>query len=335
MDTTYLGVNLRNPLVASAGPLTQTVDDVRRLADTGVGAVVLHSMFAEKLLREANLDAKLEDAYTDFTAEATSFFPETVDEADPAKGYLTLVEKSAAAIDIPLIASLNAAELGDWVSYAQRLTDAGASAIECNVYLVPGDVSVRGADVEARHLEIVQAMASAVDVPISVKMSPFFSSVGNFALQLVDAGASGLVLFNRFLQPQVDVKSQTVQPGVELSTSADGLIARTWIASLRNHTTASLAASSGVHVVDDLVAHLLAGADVAMVTSALVRNGVGYAGELIDGLARWTSGAGYASVADFRGKLSVPSASDGAQYARSGYLAALENAKASYAPLRG
>lgn len=332
-STTYLGLELRNPLVASAGPLTQSVDQVKKLADTGLGAVVLHSMFAERLQREAAFDADLEESFSESFAEATSYFPATVLDADPMRGYLSLVERSAEAVDIPLIASLNAAEVGSWSQYAQRLVDAGAAAIECNIYLVPGDVSLTGADVEARHLEIVSAVTSAVQVPVSVKLSPFFSSVGNFALQVIDAGASGLVLFNRFLQPRVQVPALAVVPGVELSTSADGHVARTWIATLRNQTSASLAASSGVETAEDVIAYLLAGADVVMTTSALVRHGVGYAEKLIAGVAEWTAGRGFGSVSHFRGNLAVPSEIEGNAYARSGYVAALEKAQATYGSL--
>jgi len=336
MDTTtqYLGLSLRHPLVASAGPLTQGVEAVRALADTGVGAIVLHSMFAERLRREAERDQELTDVGADSFPEASGYFPSVADAVEPGSAYLSLLERSAAAVDVPLIASLNAAGVGNWVSYARRLADAGASAIECNVYFVPGDVTLSGADVEARQLEIVAAVTEAVSLPVAVKLSPFLSSPGNFALRVVDAGASGLVLFNRFLQPAMDVERLAVVPGVTLSSPAEAQVPRTWIATLRNHTSASLAATSGVAEASDVAAYLLAGADVVMTTSSLVRNGAGYARTLIDGLSDWAAAKGFASVDDFRGLLAVPSGADDNALARSGYLAALEKAQQTYGSLR-
>lgn len=330
MDTVYLGMELRSPLVASAGPLTQSVDDVKRLADTGLGAIVMHSMFAEKLLRDADADAALEDSYAELSAEATSVFPEEIAEVDPANHYLSLVERSAAAVDIPVIASLNAAHTGTWVNYAQQLADAGAAAIECNIYFVPGNATRTGAEVEARHLEIVSAVTGAVDIPVAVKMSPHFSSVGNFALRLIDVGADGLVLFNRFLQPRMDISKLAVVPGVSLSTADEAHLPRAWIATLRNRTSASLAATSGVATAGDVIAYLLAGADVVMTTSALVRKGVGYADELLADMQEWMTRRGFASVAEMRGKLAMSTEADGDFAARSDYVAALEKAQITY-----
>lgn len=336
MDTTYLGMELRSPLVASAGPLSQTVDGVKELADTGMGAVVLYSLFEEQVMAQAERDALLEELNSESFPEATSYFPDIVDpeSVSPARTYLSLVERAAAAIDVPLIASLNASATGSWVSFAQQLADAGASALELNIYFVPGDVTVPGSDVEARHLEIVAAVKQSVNVPVAVKLSPFFSSVGNFALQLIEAGADGLVLFNRFLQPSVDVEQLAVVPGVSLSSPADAKVPRTWIASLRNRTTASLAATSGVETADDVAAYLLAGADVVMTTSSLVRHGAGYARTLLDGLEDWMARKEFGSVDAFRGLLAVPADADGAQRARAGYVAALERAKTTYGSLR-
>ena len=335
-NTRYLGLELRHPLVASAGPLTQTVEDVKALADTGLGAIVLHSMFAERLRREAERDAELEYAGEDF-AEASGYFPAVTAAAaaEPGSAYLSLLERSASAIDIPLIGSLNAAGVGTWTTYARSLADAGASAIECNVYFVPGDVTMSGEDVEARQLDVVAAVCAAVDLPVAVKLSPFFSSPGQFALRVVEAGASGLVLFNRFLQPSVDVERLVVKPGVWLSHPSDAQVPRTWIATLRNHTSASLAATSGVADAGDVAAYLLAGADVVMTTSALVRNGTRYATTLIDRLGEWMTGKGFASVDEFRGRLAVPSEAEANAYARSGYLAALEKAQLTYGSLQG
>ncbi|MFZ0530470.1 MAG: dihydroorotate dehydrogenase-like protein [Propionicimonas sp.] len=334
MSTSYLGLPLRSPLVASAGPLSQTAESVKALADTGLGAVVLYSLFEEQVLREAERDSALEELNIEAFAEATSYFPDlSRPDESPARAYLSLVERSVAAIDVPLIASLNGASVGGWVSFAQQLADAGAAALECNIYFVPGDVRLSGADVEQRHLDIVAAVKAAVDIPVAVKLSPYFSSVGNFALRVVEAGADGLVLFNRFLQPAVDTEQLAVIPGVTLSSAAEARLPRTWIASLRNQTTASLAATSGVETADDVAAYLLAGADVVMTTSALVRHGVGYARQLLAGLAEWELRKGFASVDDYRGLLAVPAGTEGNDYARSGYVAALQKAQSTYGSL--
>lgn len=335
LTTDYLGLRLRNPLVASAGPLSQTVDGVRGLADAGVGAVVLYSLFEEQVRRQAALDADLTDLHEESFAEALSYFP-AAETAEPgvADRYVALIERAASAVEVPVIASINGANLGGWVRIARQLADAGAAAIELNVYFVPGDLHLTGAEVEQRHLDIVGAVRAAVPVPIAVKLSPYFSSPGNMALRLVEAGADGLVLFNRFLQPEVDIETLTVKPSVALSTRFEGRLPRTWIAALARHTPASLAATSGVEEAADVIRYLLAGADVVMTTSALVRHGAGYAGVLLEGLREWMWRRGYGTVDDFRGLLAVPADTDGESYLRAGYVAALENARRVYGSLR-
>ena len=335
LTTDYLGLRLRNPLVASAGPLSQTVDGVRGLADAGIGAVVLYSLFEEQVRQQAARDAELADLHEESFAEALSYFP-AAETAEPgvADRYVALIERAASAVEVPVIASINGANLGGWVRIARQLADAGAAAIELNVYFVPGDLHLTGAEVEQRHLDIVGAVRAAVPVPIAVKLSPYFSSPGNMALRLVEAGADGLVLFNRFLQPEVDIEALTVKPSVALSTRFEGRLPRTWIAALARHTRASLAATSGVEEAADVIRYLLAGADVVMTTSALVRHGAGYAGVLLGGLQEWMRRRGYASVDEFRGLLAVPADVDGASYLRAGYVAALEKARRVYGSLR-
>ncbi|MFT4296329.1 MAG: dihydroorotate dehydrogenase-like protein [Micropruina sp.] len=337
LSTSYLGLRLRNPLVASAGPLSQTVDGVRSLAGAGVGAVVMYSLFEEQVRRQRVLDAELEERYEESSPEALSYFPtpDSTPEPGVADRYVTLVERAASAVDVPVIASINGSSLGGWVTIARQLADAGAAAIELNIYFVPGDLSITGAEVEQRHLDIVGAVRAAVPLPIAVKLSPYFSSPGNMALRLIEAGADGLVLFNRFLQPEVDIETLTVKPSVALSTRFEGRLPRTWIAALARHTRASLAATSGVEEAADVIRYLLAGADVVMTTSALVRHGAEYAGTLLDGLQEWMRRRGYSSVDDFRGLLAVPADAAGASsYLRAGYVAALENARRIYGSLR-
>jgi len=332
LSTSYLGLALRNPLVASASPLSNTLNGVRRLADAGVGAVVLYSLFEEQLRQEAEQNARLADAGTDSFAESLSYFPADADSDPGPHRYLSLLERAAAAVDVPVIGSLNGVTPGGWTSYARAIQDAGAAAIELNIYYIPGDPRIAGRDVEQRHIDILRRVKDAVTVPVAVKLSPHFSSVGEIALQLDQAGADGLVLFNRFLQPDIDPETLTVRPAVGLSSPAEARLPRTWISLLRNHLRACIAATTGVQDPTDVVKYLLAGADVVMTASALIRHGPGYAAVLLDGLAAWMTRKGYASVGDLRGLLAVPAGTDQAAYERAGYVRAMRDANGAYRP---
>jgi dihydroorotate dehydrogenase (fumarate) len=341
LSTGYLGLTLRNPLVASASPLSNTVDGVRRLADGGVGAVVLYSLFEEQLRREAEQNARLAEAGTEAFAESLSYFPAeaeaeatengSADEPSPRR-YLSLLERAAAAVDIPVIGSINGTTPGGWTSYARAMQDAGAAAIELNIYYIPGDPHMTGREVEQRHIDILGRVKDAVTVPVAVKLSPHFSSVGEMALRLDQAGADGLVLFNRFLQPDIDPETLAVLPDVYLSSPAEARLPRTWISILRQHLSASLAATTGVEGPADVIKYLLAGADVVMTASALIRHGPGYAAVLLDGLSEWMARKGYPSVAAVRGMLALPADTDQAAYERAGYVRAMQAANSSRGP---
>ena len=340
LSTSYLGLALRNPLVASASPLSQSVDRVRAIADAGVGAVVMYSLFEEDVHREQLRDLAVTEAYEDSFGEAMSFFPRVPSGAGGAQSdtrgatrYLRLLEQCAHAVDVPVIASLNGSTTGGWTGFARSMQDAGAAAVELNVYLVPGDPHTSGRAVEDHHVEILQQVRDAVSVPVAVKLSPHFSSTGEMAMRLDQAGASGLVLFNRFLQPDVDPETLAVTTGVALSVPSEARLPRTWIAILRGHVTASLAATTGVAEAEDVVSYLLAGADVVMTASALLRHGVGHAGVMLAGLEDWMRRKGFATVGDFRGLLAVPAGVDQAAYERAGYVAALEKARTTYGDL--
>ncbi|MDO5630185.1 MAG: dihydroorotate dehydrogenase-like protein [Mobilicoccus sp.] len=334
LATSYLGLPLEHPVVASAGPLTQNVEGVVALAEGGAAAIVLHSLFEEQIRRETARDIMLEESVEEFYAESLSFFP-SVDRSDdaPAYRYLNLLERAAGAVDVPIIASLNGSDMGGWTRYARRLQDSGAAAIELNIYLVVGDVSTPARDVEDSHVEIVQSVRDSVDIPVAVKLSPYASSFGELALRVDQAGADGLVLFNRWIQPDVDIETVTVGTGIELSSPSEGRLSRTWIASLRGRVEADLAGTSGVESADDVVKYLLAGADVVMTTSSLVRHGPAHARTLVEGLRGWLDRKGFASIADARGLLAVPADVDPHERGRSGYVAALEKAKAQYGSL--
>ena len=326
LSTRYMGLELRNPLVASASPLSWTVDGVRRLADAGVGAVVLFSLFEEQVRREAAENSRLVDAGTESFGEALSYFPSSVEDEPGPRRYLSVLERAAAAVEIPVIGSLNGVTSGGWVDYARRLQDAGAAAIELNIYYLPGNTRVSGREVEDRHVEILRSVKDAVSVPVAVKLGPHFSSTGAMALRLDEAGADALVLFNRFLQPDIDPETLSVVPQVGLSHSSEGRLARTWIALLFGRVHAALAATTGVETADDVTKYLLAGADVVMSASALLRHGPEYAAVLLGGLTDWMERRGFETVDAVRGKLAVPAEADGAEYERSGYVVALRQA---------
>jgi dihydroorotate dehydrogenase (fumarate) len=330
LKTAYMGLELRNPLVASASPLSQTVDGIRRLEEGGVGAVVLYSLFEEELRREAELFSVLGTAGTESFAEALTYMPEPSDGVDSARRYLSLIERAREAVDIPLIGSLNGVTPAGWTRYARAIEEAGASAIELNVYDVPGDPNVTGADVESRHLDVVRRVLDAVEIPVAAKLSPYYSSLGSMATRLAAAGVDGLVLFNRFLQPQIDPDALSVSARIDLSTRADQRLPMTWIAILRGRVGASLAASGGVETGTDLARYLLAGADVVMTASALLRHGRDYAGALLGGLAEWMEAKEFTSLDDVRGLMCVAREPNPETRRRAGYVGMLEAAKQTF-----
>jgi dihydroorotate dehydrogenase (fumarate) len=331
LTTTYLGLTLDNPLVASAGPLSRTVDGVRQLADSGVAAVVLPSLFEEQVRREADRDARLAEAGAESFAESLSYLPDTGGEAGPRR-YLDLVSRATAAVAIPVIASLNGVTAGGWTDYAAAMQEAGAAAIELNVYYLPADPRMPGRDVEQRYVDILTTVKAAVSIPVAVKLAPFFSSAGEVVLRLDRAGADGLVVFNRFMQTDIDPETLTVSTGLKLSDPAEAALPRSWIARLRGLVGASIAASTGVETAADVAAYLLAGADVVMTTSSLLRHGPSHAAVLIDGLTEWLKRKGFSGVDDARGLLAVSAGAHGSAFERAGYLTAIEEATRTYGP---
>lgn len=326
LTTVYLGLELRNPVVASAGPFGHSVDGVARLADGGVGAVVLASLFEEQVERET--DGRSPRSHSVDVPHAAGHHS--------ARDYLDLTEKAAGTVEVPVIASLNGCTTGGWTSYATALENAGASAIELNLYFPQADPLTPGWEVEQRHVEVLTTVKAAVTVPIAVKISPYLSSPGDVALRLDQVGADGLVLFNRFMQAGIDPETLRVDAGFELSRPADAALARSWIARLHGRVRASLAASTGVEDGRDVAAYLLAGADVVMTTSALLRHGPEHAETLVSGLTGWMRRKGFESLGQVRGKLAEPVASLGfggyeARSDRTGYLMALDQATAKYA----
>ena len=327
LSTAYLGLALRSPLVASASPLNRDVDNLRKLQDFGAGAVVLPSVFEEQINREHEVLDALIDHGSDSFGEALSYFPAQTFALDTAT-HLVLVERAAAALDIPVIASLNGVTESGWIDYAQDLESAGALAIELNIFLVPSDPAISGADIETRYVEIVEAVAGSVKVPVAVKIGPYFSAPGHMAGRLVEAGARGLVLFNRFYEPDIDPTTLTIQTSLDLSHSNEMRLPLLWIGVLAGRTRASLAATTGVESAEDVVKYLLAGADVVMTTSALLRHGVQHMQVLADGLRDWLSSRGLTSPDAIRGKLSHGRIKNPEDYERANYIKVLQGFRA-------
>ncbi len=319
LSTTYLGLQLRTPLVASASPLSQEIDGIRRLEDAGASAVVLYSLFEEQLRQESfELENHLCEGTNSF-AEAASFFPQPHEFRLGPEGYLNHIHRAKQEVSIPVIASLNCTTVGGWIDYAKLIQDAGADALECNIYSIPTDPDLDSATVEQQYLDIVKAVKAAVTIPVAVKISPFFSNMANMAKRFDEAGANGLVLFNRFYQPDVNLDELEIQPNVLLSAPQALRLPLTWIGILYGRIRPSLAATSGVHGPEDVVKLLMVGADVTMLCSTLLRNGVGYIQRIEEGLLEWMEKHEYESVQLMKGSMSQihcpnPSAFERAQY---------------------
>jgi dihydroorotate dehydrogenase (fumarate) len=335
LDTDYLGLKLRNPLVASAGPMTQTADGIQRLAEAGVGAVVLPSLFEEQIRAEADRDERLAEVGIDSFGEAMTYLVDP-DASMWPRHYLDLIERAAGS-GVPVIASLNGSTVGGWTDYARAMQDAGAVAVELNIYYLPaGPPSpaspLAARDAEQRYIDILTMVKSAVSVPVAVKLTPYFSSFDEMAVRLDRAGADGLVLFNRFMQTDINPDTLTISTGFRLSGPGEATVARSWIARLRGNVRASLAASTGVETADDVAAYLLAGADVVMTTSSLLRHGPAHAKVLLDGLAAWMERKGFGGIGEVRGMLAAGADAAGSGYGRSGYLSAVGQGTRVYGP---
>jgi dihydroorotate dehydrogenase (fumarate) len=325
LRTRYLGLELNNPLVASACPLTGQVESVRRLVDAGAAAVILPSLFEEQIEHDQMAIHRFYEAGAESFAEALSYFPELDDYNTGPDPYLELISAAKKAVTVPVIASLNGTSRGGWVRYARQIQEAGADALELNIYFVCTEPYITGQELEARYLDLVAAVRAVVSIPLAVKIGPFFSSLSNMASRLVQAGADGLVLFNRFLQPDIDLETLRVVPKLVLSTSDELRLPLRWIAILRAFFDVSLAATTGVHTAEDVLKLLLAGADVTMVASALYRHGPEYIGTLLDGVRAWLEAKEYRSIAQMKGSLSQVNAPDAAAFERANYIKTLIN----------
>lgn len=331
LTTRYMGLILENPLVASASPLNTDVDNIRGLEDAGAAAVILPSLFEEQIEAENARQDHLTEVVAESFPEALSYFPQQAEYRVGPDQYLDLVRRASEAVDIPVIGSLNGTTDEGWVSYARAIEEAGAEGLELNIYFIPADISLDGRAVEQRYLDIVKAVRSMVSIPVAVKLSPYFSSIGNMALALEQAGADSLVLFNRFYQPDIDLGQLKVLTDLKLSTPDEIRLPLLWLAILSGRVNTSLAATTGVATADEVVKYVLAGADVVMSTSALLRHGVQHMAALLWGLETWLSNREFASVNDIRGLLSQRRIDDPEAFERANYIKILQSYEAARA----
>ncbi len=325
LSTTYLGLKLRTPLVASASPLSHELSGIRRLEDAGASAIVLFSLFEEQLREDAS---QLEDrlsAGTESYAESLSYFPKGSEFHLGPAGYLNHIRRAKEAVKIPIIASLNCANVGSWTDYARQVEQAGADAIECNIYSIPTDSRACGGDVEQKYLDICRAVKHAVNLPVAIKLSPFFTSMAYMARRLDECGADGLVMFNRFYQPDIDLEQLEMKPSVTLSTSDEIRLPLTWIGILFARVRASLAATTGVHTSEDVIKLLMAGANVTMLCSTLLHNGIDHLRSIEDGMLHWMSTHEYESVRQMQGSMSQLRCEDPAGFERAQYMRAVKS----------
>lgn len=327
ITTTYLGMKLKSPIVCSAGPLVEKISNIREMEDAGAAAVVLYSMFEEQIENEELELYHHTSDHNESFAEATSYFTEPFQYKLGPDEYLEHIRKAKAAVDIPIIASLNGKSIGGWTGYAKKMEQAGADALELNIYLLPTDIHKSGNDVEKTYIEIVKAVKSNVKIPIAVKMHPFFSSTSWMANELSKAGADGLVLFNRFYQPDIDLENLEVVPNVILSTPMSMRLPLRWIAMLYGRINADLAATSGVYSAEDVIKMMMAGAKVTEMLSALLKFGIGHIADVTTNLKNWMEEKEYESIEQMRGSMSYMNVEDPSKFERANYMKVLSSYK--------
>ncbi len=318
LTTQYMGLALKNPIVPSASPLSRHVSSIRQMEDAGAAAVTMYSLFEEQIDLEALARHHFLEQTVFMSAEATAYFPKAADYSRGPDGYLELVREAKAAVDIPIIGSLNGVTPGGWTRYARLIEEAGADALELNVYLIPTRTSLTSDGVENTYLEILREVKAQVKIPVAMKLSPFFSALPNMAYRLDRAGANALVLFNRFYQPDFDLEELTVTPHLVLSNSNEMRLPLRWIAILYGHVKASLALTTGIHTGEDVVKALMAG-----VASVLLERGIGAISELVHGLEQWMEAHEYESVAQMKGALSQRNVAEPAAFERANYMKVL------------
>lgn len=330
IKTTYMGLELRSPLVVAANPLSQKVENIVAMEDAGAGAVVMFSLFEEQIRREAAMVEKVSLATTNVFAEATDYFPALEDYSVGTGRYLEIIRQAKERTDIPVIASLNGVTPEGWIEYAREIEQAGADGLEVNIYFIPADIRLTPEEVEKRYVDITALVRKTVDIPIAVKLNPYFSSIGNIAARLQEAGADALVLFNRFYQPDFDIEELKAIPNLNLSHPAEIRLPLLWIAVLYGRLAVSLAATTGIHGARELIKYLLAGADVGMVASAILGHGIPWITEILDDLKRYMDSMQFVSVGAFKGSMSQRHISDPTAYERANYIQIVEGRESGY-----
>ena len=323
ITTKYLGIKLKSPIVVSASPLSRDIDTIKQMEENGASAVVLYSLFEEQLTTDEHELHYHTTSGTDSFAEALSYFPEPEEYKLGPEEYLDHITKAKASVSVPIIASLNGYSTGGWVEYASKMEQAGADALELNIYYIPADPTLTGESIEQEYVEIVKAVKAQVKIPVAVKLSPYFSNMANMAAKLDTAGADGLVLFNRFYQPDIDLDQLEVTPNVKLSRSYDLRLPMRWIAILYNRIKVDFAATSGIHTGMDVIKMMMVGANVTMINSVLLRQGVGMIGTIERQMKEWMDENEYESVAQMQGSMSQQNLADPAAYERAQYMKAL------------
>jgi dihydroorotate dehydrogenase (fumarate) len=324
LSTTYLGLRLKNPVMPGASPLGDKLDKVRRLEDAGAAAIVMHSLFEEQIVNEQMAEFAHTEHHAESFSEAVSYFPRQEDYALGPDRYLNQISRIKQSVDIPVIGSLNGVTKGGWIDYAHLIEQAGADALELNVYYIATDPDEPGTAVENRTLDILTAIKETVRIPIAVKLSPFFSSPGHFAKQLDSLGAAGVILFNRFYQPDIDIEELEATHRLELSNSTELRLRLRWAAILHGHLNGSIAVSGGVHSVEDIIKAVMCGADVVQVVSCLLKYGPAHIQSLIEGLGRWLEDHEYESIDQMRGSMSLRHCPDPSVFERANYLKVLQ-----------
>ncbi|HRL11826.1 MAG TPA: dihydroorotate dehydrogenase-like protein [Aggregatilineales bacterium] len=330
LTTTYLGMTLRTPLVASACPLWESLDNIKKAEDAGASAVVLHSLFEEQITRQQHeLSHHLQQG-TESYAESLTYFPEAENYRVGPENYLESIRKAKAATNIPIIASLNGMSKGGWTDFARQIEQAGADALEMNIYYIPTDPNMDAAAVEQGYIDIVKAVKGVIGIPVAVKISPYFSNMANMAKKLDNAGANALVMFNRFYQPDIDLDALEVRPNVLLSTPQALRLPLRWIAILYGRIHADMAATSGIHTPSDAIKMLMVGANVTMMASAILRNGIDHFRTMEAGMVAWLNEHEYESVQQLRGSLSQINCPDESLYERAQYTRAVSTLPPEY-----
>jgi dihydroorotate dehydrogenase (fumarate) len=325
LSTTYMGLTLKNPLVHSASPLSDNLDGIRRLEDVGTAAVVMYSLFEEQITHDSHqLDHYLSYGSESY-AEALSYFPEMEHYRVGPDEYLNHITRAKQSTDIPIIGSLNGVSTGGWIEYAKKIEEAGADALELNIYYVPTDPDMLGADVERMYLDVIEDVKKSVTVPVAVKIGPFFSNVANVAQRMAKRGADALVLFNRFYQPDFDLEALEVVPHLALSTSYEMRLPLRWVAILYGRIPVDLAITTGVHNHEDVLKGLMAGANVTMMTSELLRNGIGRVKDVLTDLADWMEAHEYESVKQMQGSMSQKHVPEPTAFERANYMKVLQS----------